>query len=75
MAMFRFWRSELTWRERIQSVLGMGKRAITRRLHSRISIEPWRDAERGDPDVNAAPLPFPSESGVSARNNGGRKAA
>jgi coenzyme F420 hydrogenase subunit beta len=62
LPMFRFWRTELTRRERLQSVLGVAKRAIRRRLHVPISVRPWPAKTADQPDVGATPLPFSRES-------------
>ena len=39
--MFRFWLSELTFRQKIQSVLGTAKRVFKKKLRKRLRVEPY----------------------------------
>ena len=73
MALARYWRSELTWKERAQSVVGMAKRAVKRRLHARIRVELDRDRATSPPE-RAAPLPFSSENRRAGKRNARRAA-
>jgi hypothetical protein len=40
--MFRFWRSELSFKAKMQSIVGTWRRVFTKGLRKRKPVEPWR---------------------------------
>lgn len=48
---FRFWWSQLSWKEKAQSFYGTFKRVFTKRLRARVAVEPF------EPAKGAAPAP------------------
>jgi hypothetical protein len=40
--MFRFWRSELSFKAKVQSIFGTWRRIFTKGLRKRKPVEPWR---------------------------------